>query len=209
MQWVQPIALATLVLLAPAHGQNAMPRQAVDTGALVEQVCAACHGLDGNSRRADVPSLAGQAALYLDRQLQAFAAQGGQRANGIMGAIAVNLNADEMRRVSVYYARQTFQPTPSVEAPPTNRDAGEKIFAAGLPAKGVASCASCHGTRGEGLPDLFPRLAGQRASYLRQQLRDFRSGRRTSDPGAMMRALAARLSDRDIDEVASYAALLN
>lgn len=209
MQWTRLLALAWLGLLTPAFGQNAMPRQPVATGALVEQVCAACHGLDGNSTRAGVPSLAGQAAPYLEGQLHAFAAQGGQRDNGIMGAIAINLSADEMRRVSVHYARQSLRPAPPVEVRRRDRDAGEKIFAAGLPGKGVASCASCHGSRGQGLPPVFPRLAGQNASYLDEQLRNFRSGSRTSDPNAMMRALAARLSDRDIAAVASYAALLH
>ncbi|MEO7057347.1 MAG: c-type cytochrome [Caldimonas sp.] len=208
MQWERLLAAACLGVLLPAHGQDAMPRQPVATGALVEQVCAACHGVDGKASRPDVPLLAGQTAPYLERQLRAFAAQGGQRENGVMGAIAVNLSSDEIRRVSLHYARQTLPAAPPVAAPPPSRDAGERIFTAGLPGKGVASCASCHGVRGEGLPDLFPRLAGQHAGYLREQLRNFRAGRRTSDPGAMMRALAARMTDRDIDAVARYASLL-
>ncbi len=184
-----------------------MPHQPIATGALVQQVCAACHGIGGNSTRAGVPALAGQVQAYLEGQLHAFAAQGRQRADGVMGAIAVNLNADEMKRVSTYYARQPLRPT----SPDVSRKAvrtGEKLFFAGRPAEGVPSCASCHGMRGQGLPDLFPRLAGQHAVYLAEQLRDFRSGRRTSDPRAVMRELAARLSDRDIDSVATFAASL-
>ncbi len=202
------LAFAFTGLTMSAQGQDAMPHQPVATAALVQQVCAACHGLDGNSRRAGVPSLAGQVQAYLEGQLHAFAAQGDLRANGVMGAIAVNLNADEMKRVSIHYAHQSLRPTKPVDAPRWIRRAGEKIFYAGLPAKGVASCASCHGTRAQGLPDLFPRLAGQHAAYVAEQLRHFRSGRRTSDPHAMMRNLAARLSDRDIDAVATFVASL-
>ncbi len=191
-----------------ARAQDAMPRQPMATDTLVREVCAPCHGLDGNSTRPDVPSLAGQVQAYLESQLHAFAAQGGQRANGVMGAIAVNLGADEMKRAAIYFARQPLRPSGLADAPRRERADAAKLFNAGLPRKGVASCASCHGTSGQGLPDLFPRLAGQHASYLAEQLRQFRAGSRSSDPKAMMRKLAAGLSDREIDAVSSYASLL-
>ena len=179
------------------------------TDTLIRQVCAACHGLDGNSARADVPSLAGQVEAYLEGQLHVFAAQGNQRPNGVMGAIAVNLSADEMKQAAVYFARQTLRPTTFVDASRQARADGQKIFFAGLPDKGVASCASCHSTRGEGLPGMFPRLAGQQESYIAEQLRHFRAGSRTSDPRAMMRNLAAHLSDHEIDAVSTYVARLH
>ncbi|MDQ6627802.1 MAG: cytochrome c4 [Pseudomonadota bacterium] len=202
------LSLALLGLAASVRAQDAMPRQPVATAALVTQVCAACHGVDGNSTRPDVPSLAEQVQPYLEGQLRAFAAQGGQRANGVMGAIAVNLSADEMKRVAVYFARQRLRPAAPGEVSRSDLDRGERIFFTGLPAKGVASCASCHGARGEGLPDLFPRLAGQGERYIAEQLHNFRAGTRTSDPRAMMRSLAGHLSDRDIDVVSKYVSLL-
>ena len=181
-----------------------MPHQPTATAPLVRQVCAPCHGLDGNSPRADVPSLAGQVEAYLEAQLHAFAAQGEQRPNGVMGAIAVDLSAEEMKRAAVYFSRQPLRPPDFVDAAGRGRAEGEKLFFAGAPRKGVASCASCHGTRGEGLPDLFPRLSGQHEPYLVEQLRQFRAGNRTSDPRAMMRELAAHLSDLEIDAVSKY-----
>lgn len=201
-----PLAIAVLAAVPMARAQQAMPQQPVATHQLVAQVCAACHGHDGNSPRDEVPSLAGQVDAYLDGQLHAFAAQGGKRVSGVMGAIAVNLSADEMKRLATYFSQQTLRPTPSADAPLTKR--GEQLFFAGLPANGVAACASCHGVRGEGLPDLFPRLAGQHVQYVVMQLQYFRAGRRTSDPRAMMRDLAAHLSDRDIEAVAEYVASL-
>jgi len=202
------LAGALFAMFISAKAQNAMPQQPTQTLALVQQVCAACHGLDGNSTRAGVPSLAGQVEAYLERQLHVFAAQGEQRPNGVMGAIAVNLSADGMKRTSAYFARQPLRPPPGVTPPRQGGAEGRKIFDAGLPLKGVASCASCHGARGEGLPDRFPRLAGQHAPYIAEQLRHFRDGSRTSDPQAAMRNVAARLSDREIDEVSQYVALL-
>ncbi|MEO8925040.1 MAG: c-type cytochrome [Caldimonas sp.] len=192
-----------------------MPKQPIATGPLVAAVCAACHGVDGNSQRPGVPSLAGQIQPYLEGQLHAFAAQGEQRVSGVMGAIAVNLSADEMKQLATYYARQQLRPATLLEVAPRVRAAtsrrhghGEKLFFEGLPKKGVASCASCHGGRAEGLSDLFPRLAGQHESYLAEQLRRFRARTRTTDPRAMMRKVSARLTDRDIEAVSRYLALL-
>lgn len=192
-----------------AQAQNAMPHQPVATSALVHQVCAPCHSADGNSLRPEVPSLAGQVEAYLEGQLHAFAAQGGQRTNGVMGAIAVNLSADEMKRASNYFARQPLRLAASDGLRRRQRFEGERIYNAGLPARGVASCASCHGTRAQGLQDAFPRLAGQHAPYVAAQLQHFRAGTRTSDPNAMMRKVAAPLSNGDIDAVSAYVAWLH
>lgn len=199
---------AMMTMVATAHAQDAMPHQPVATAALVGQVCAACHGLDGNSTQPEVPSLAGQVEPYLERQLHAFAEQGGQRANGVMGAIAVNLSADEMRRVSDYFARQPLRPTRFVDTAHRGRADGRKIYLSGLARKNVASCASCHGTGGNGLAEMFPRLSRQHAPYIAEQLRHFRAGSRTSDPDAMMRIVAARLTDSEIDAVSSYVSRL-
>jgi cytochrome c553 len=49
-------------------------------------------------------------------------------------------------------------------------------------------------------------LAGQFAEYTTAQLRAFRTGERANDPNRMMRAVAERLSDREIAAVADYIA---
>ncbi len=208
MRAAHSLLVALVSLGTAATAQDAMPHEPLAAGPLVRQVCAACHGIDGNSTRPEIPSLAGQIAPYLDGQLHAFAAQGRQRANGVMGAMAVNLSADEMRRVSDYFAHQPLRPSSFIDAPRRDRADGEELFFAGIPKNDVPSCASCHGMRGEGLPDLFPRLAGQQARYTSEQLRHFRDGSRSSDPHAMMRKVAANLSDHDIDAVSIFVARL-
>ncbi|MEO6835456.1 MAG: c-type cytochrome [Candidatus Tumulicola sp.] len=200
------VALAAMVASGFALAQDEMAKKPVATRQLVANVCAACHGIDGNGREGRYPSLAGQGEAYLEGQLHAFAAQGGQRVSGVMGAIAVNLTPDQMKRVADYFSRQRLRPAALVETPLARR--GETIFFGGVPSKGVASCATCHGVHGEGMPDLFPRLAGQHRQYLAEQLRRFRDGSRTSDPEAMMRKVAGPLSDREIDAVSQYLALL-
>ena len=64
-----------------------------------------------------------------------------------------------------------------------------------------AVCASCHGPNGNSVNPDWPRLAGQSAVYIAEQLRLFRSGVRNNP---VMKPLAATLSDQDIDDLAVY-----
>jgi cytochrome c553 len=70
----------------------------------------------------------------------------------------------------------------------------------------VPACAGCHGPGGAGIPAQYPRLSGQFAEYIAAQLKLFRDGARSNDPNGMMRGVAARMSERDIQAVAQYAA---
>ncbi|WP_246506581.1 c-type cytochrome [Kistimonas asteriae] len=76
-------------------------------------------------------------------------------------------------------------------------------IAAGKAKSGL--CAGCHGSAGISGNDLWPNLAGQKVGYLKNQLKLFRSGKR-SDP--MMAGISKSLSDQDIDNLASYYASL-
>ena len=73
----------------------------------------------------------------------------------------------------------------------------------------VQTCAACHGDRGQGNPALgAPRLAGQQADYLLQQLQGFKEGRRGYDAsdshGAQMRAVVASLDEADFAPLAQH-----
>jgi cytochrome c553 len=83
---------------------------------------------------------------------------------------------------------------------------GQQIYRGGIAAKGVAACASCHGPSGAGIPAQFARVAAQYSEYSAAQLQAFRTGERANDPGKMMRAIAARLSDQEIRSVSEYMA---
>ncbi len=190
-------------VLAQTETQTIARSPIVDARLIVTQVCAACHGADGNSIGGAIPSLAQQGADYLYDQLLQFAAQGHRRANGVMGAMAVNLTPQEMRSLADYFSYQTLKPTPPDMSSTTR---GKSIYLGGIPGKNVPACASCHGSGAEGLAPAFPRLAGQHAPYIVIQLRQFRSGSRASDPRALMRTLSAKMSDAEMDAVAHYVA---
>ena len=77
-------------------------------------------------------------------------------------------------------------------------------FATGKAASGEAKaalCSACHGPNGNSANPVWPRLAGQSAVYVAEQLRLFRSGVRDNP---VMKPLAAALSDQDINDLAVY-----
>lgn len=168
---------------------------------IATQVCAACHGADGNSAAAANPHLAGQHAEYLAKQLQDLKANK-ERKNAVMMGMSANLSDEDMRDVAAHYASQKPKPTVA-----KNKDllaAGQKLYRGGNGATGVPACSSCHGPTGAGIPAQYPRLAGQFADYTQTQLKAFRSGERANDQNQMMRMVAARMTDKEIAAVAEY-----
>jgi cytochrome c553 len=175
---------------------------------IATQVCAACHGADGNSTAPANPKLAAQHPDYLAKQLANFkpgaAGKPAERENAIMAGFAAALSPDDMRNVAAFYGAQKLIPEKARNK--NTVELGQKIFRAGIADRGIAACAGCHGPRGEGIPGQFPALAGQYADYIDAQLKAFRSGARANDPNRMMRMTAAHMSDAEMKAVADYIA---
>lgn len=72
-------------------------------------------------------------------------------------------------------------------------------------ARAAAACAVCHGPQGLSMQPHVPHLAGQPEIYLVEQLRNYRSGKRTHE---VMGVIAKPLSDQDIDNLAQWYASL-
>ncbi|MFP3243691.1 MAG: c-type cytochrome [Paraburkholderia sp.] len=179
--------------------------------AIAAQVCASCHGADGNSTGGAYPKLAGQHPEYLVKQLMDFKTQPGAkqpaRNNAIMAGMAAALSNQDMVNVAAYFAAQT--PKPGYAHDKNTVALGQKIYRAGIAERAVPACASCHGPTGQGIPVQYPRLSGQWAEYTVAQLNAFTQGagaRNNSDP---MHTIASRLSDSDIKAVADYIAGLH
>ena len=170
---------------------------------IASQVCAACHGPDGNSPLPVNPKIAGQPAAYLAKQLRDFKANK-DRKNPIMLGMATPLSAADMRDVAAHYAAQ--KPRPGAAQDKDLVALGQKLYRGGNPASGLPACAACHGPNGSGMPALYPRLAGQHADYTAAQIKAFRSNERANDGNQTMRMIAARMTDQEVAAVAQYAA---
>ena len=192
---------------AGAAAQGAAKPDTAKAQSIATQVCAACHAADGNSVAPANPKLAGQIPEYLYKQLVNFKPRPGKKAerdNAVMLGMVMNLADADMKNLAAYYAGQTLKP--AVASDKELAALGQKLWRGGNAATGVPACAGCHGPAGAGIPAQYPRLAGQYAEYLEQQLAAFTSGSRANDPKGMMRGVAARLSEREIKALAQYAA---
>tara|TARA_R110002072_G_scaffold47597_2_gene130768 strand:+ start:41988 stop:42599 length:612 start_codon:yes stop_codon:yes gene_type:complete len=173
----------------------------VEAGKNSSVMCAACHGADGNSAIPNFPKLAGQGEKYLLKQLKDI--KTGKRVVMEMTGMLAAFSDQDIENLAAYYAAQTGTPG---QAKKDLVEAGEILYRVGNPATQVAACAACHGPTGKGVElAAFPALSGQHADYTATQLKKFRSGERANDGDTrMMRSVSARLSDKEIEAVASY-----
>ena len=174
----------------------------VSDGQTKSAVCAACHGVDGNSITAEWPSLAGQHAAYTVKQLRAY--QTGERDDVLMNNFAAGLSEQDMLDLAVYYEAQTIIPG---GADPALVSLGESIYRSGIPERGVVACIACHGPSGRGNPlASYPMLQGQHATYTANTLRAYAAGTRRSDAtlNQMMRTITALLLEDELLAVSSY-----
>ncbi|HET7202194.1 MAG TPA: c-type cytochrome [Steroidobacteraceae bacterium] len=194
--------VAALGLVAAlAWGGTAAAAGNLEAGQAKSATCMACHGADGNSANPEWPHLAGQHAGYVVKQLKHFKAA--ERNNPLMMPMAMILSDQDMEDLSVYFSTQT--PRPTGETEPSKLRLGERVYRAGNVENGVPACAGCHGPSGAGIAGAnYPRIGGQHGTYAAIQLRAYKSGARATDPNSMMRAVAGKLTEEEIDAVSSY-----
>jgi cytochrome c553 len=162
------------------------------------EACSGCHGEDGNATAPLFPKLAGQHASYLARQLSDYRAQ--KRIDPTMNAMAESLSDADIADLSAYFTQFKIK---AENGEPSAL--GEKVYRAGDPSRDVPACAGCHSPSGAGNPaSVYPALGGQYSAYISKTLRDYRGGERTNDPNEIMRTIASRLSEDEINAVSDY-----
>ena len=186
--------LAAALMILP----GARPAYGADFEAIRKkgEVCAACHGPDGNSTNPVVPSLAGQPKQFITTQLVMF--REGIRKDPVMSAQSANLSNADIDDLGTYFSERALVAS------------GESSASdAAVSGRGLAErfkCVQCHGPALMGQQHI-PRLAGQQAEYLRAQLRGFKASTRFDMDGNMTSA-AQPLSDADIEILVNYLASL-
>ncbi|MEO6321406.1 MAG: c-type cytochrome [Polaromonas sp.] len=180
-------ASAWLALL-PASAQE----PDLEAGRTKAQVCAACHGADGNSTAGNFPNLAGQTWRYIYIQLKDF--KEGRRTDPVMSPMASPLSRQDMIDIANFYAAQPAKPSRF-----KSDDAKVRL---GKAKADETLCAMCHlgGFSGQ---NEIPRVAGQQYDYVIKQLKDFKARTRTNDAGNMT-SVAQTLSEADIENLAHY-----
>ena len=101
MNRILPAVLAVVAAIA------AGPAAAADVEAgkkKAQEVCAACHNMDGISTIADYPKLAGQYPEYMAKALRDY--KSGARKNPIMAGMAAPLTPKDIDNLAAYYAAQ-------------------------------------------------------------------------------------------------------
>ncbi|BDR14883.1 cytochrome c4 [Vibrio sp. STUT-A11] len=179
----------------------------IEAGKAKSQTCVACHGADGNSAIAMYPKLAGQHAKYLEKQLQDLKlgmTSGGKqgRYDPVMSGMAMPLSDEDIADLSAYYASL---PTSENSTPEDVVEKGKVLYTAGDAERGLTACIACHGARGNGTElSGFPKISGQHADYIKAQLTKFRDASRGNDMNAMMRDIAKKMTDEDIEVLSQY-----
>ena len=180
------LLLGLLGMLAKASAQD------LEAGKAKAQVCAACHGADGNAPAPIFPNLAGQTWRYLYIQLKDF--KEGKRVNALMTPMVESLSRQDMINIANFYAAQPVKPSPF--------KAEEAKIKLGKAKSDETLCTMCHLGAFAGQNEV-PKVAGQQYDYIVQQLRDFNARKRTNDAGSMT-SVAQTLSEADIENLAHY-----
>lgn len=190
--------LASVPMLA--HAQLVGDAEAGEQKAAV---CAACHGMDGNSQVPIWPKLAGQHEEYATRQSILIREQ--KRNVPEMYPIVAGMSDQELADISAYFEQQTLQPGVADE---TLVELGEAVYQSGNAETGVPACAACHGPSGAGILGAhYPRLSGQHADYTAKRLNAYRDGVNNGEDDAysnIMVAVSKNLSDEEIEALSSY-----
>ena len=173
-----------LPALPPAPAE-ASSDAAYREGAEVAASCTGCHGENGFSTTAGVPSLAGQQPVYLMISTQEYA--NGSRGHAEKEAMLQGLGEIDIEKMAMYFASQA----PQKREPPSFGDprAGEPL---------TAICGSCHGARGVSQDPMVPNLAGQEPTYLVNAIRAYRSNERSHED------MVADKSDEEIASIAAF-----
>jgi cytochrome c553 len=167
---------------------------------LATQICSSCHGPGGNSISPTFPKLAAQQKPYLVAQIKAFRekTRGEQEAHDYMLGMATLIDDATADALGDYFAKQP--PPPPVVGDMALIAQGKKLFEQGIPERGVAACATCHGAAALG-SGIFPRLAGQHAEYVLRQLNVIQTRLRQSP---VMHGIIKDLKPDEMKAVAAF-----
>ena len=198
------IAIAILAMGGCLAATEPQASERSDTqGAALSNViakCDGCHGPRGDSTSTATPRLNGQQAGYIAARLRSLRDPTRQtpHATHAMFSTSSNVGDETIDALAKHYAGQA--PTPAQGRGPLAAE-GRKLYANGGGER-IPACQSCHGAAGQGT-ETAPRLAGQHADYLTDQMDAFVVMNRVNDP---MQTHPWFITNRQIKALVSYLA---
>lgn len=157
------------------------------------QLCAACHGDDGNSTNPQLPSIAGQPKLFIETQLVLFREE--LRKSEQMLPVVKGMKDAEIVKLAEHFSKL---PARGMESGPADKALTQR----GSQKAKELRCGICHLSDFRG-QNQVPRLAGQRETYLAGEMRAYRDGKR-SGGDTIMAATLYGVSDADIRALAHF-----
>jgi cytochrome c553 len=203
------LSVAALVGFASVcHAQSAV--NAPDTSAVANApsiaTCVACHGAFGAGTVTGGPRLAGKDPDYLAHALSMFKA--GTRASAVMQTVAHNLSDSDIRELAIFFSEQNPPLAEGTPPPQSLVIAGKQLAEMGAGSE-VPACFSCHAAGGKGNGARFPGIAGEPEAFVVARLHEFQARAKEKTPAAgSMTAVAATLTDQQIEEAAAYLSLI-
>lgn len=177
--------------------------QGVDLQSAIK-TCVSCHGENGSAPVNPAwPKLAGQNINYFTKEMLDFrlGAKSG-RFNPVMQEISAPISNQVLEDLAQYYSNL---PATLGAAKPDLVAKGQQLYRGGDLQKGIPACMACHDPQGLGNPPAaFPLLSGQNADYVIAQLEAFHDGSRSNDLNHMMRDIARKMNEQEMQAVASY-----
>ena len=215
---VTPMPEEAQVQVAPLEIDlsKALPGDAA-AGEQKAQVCAACHGADGNSAIEMYPRLAGQSERYIAQQLALIAS--GQRTEGMVAVMlpfVEGMTPQDMRDLGAYFATQKSGAGVADDAEVADGtyagmkfyEIGQALYRGGDAKRGIPACMACHGPNGAGNPGpAYPHIGGQHAAYTAQRLQHYQAGQtQETDPThfRIMEQVTHSLTEQEIQALSSY-----
>jgi len=161
---------------------------AISAGRAAATGCGGCHGEDGISTTAGMPSLIGLDPKYFVAAINAY--KGGQRKHDMMKTLVSGLSEAEINNIALFYALE--KPGKAKTPAPGNVAAGKTA---------AAGCVGCHGEGGVSGNPSTPSLAGQEAQYFIDAMRAYKDGSRSD---ATMKGPASSIDEATAKNLAAY-----
>lgn len=182
-RWLRYGAIA--FFMCTAHAQPPQERLAA---------CAACHGADGNSTKAGVPSIAGQPKIYLENYL--VLTREGLRGDDEMRKLLLGVKDPEIIALANYYT--------ALPPRPETGPGDSALLKRGRQVAQQNRCGICHRPDFRGQQQM-PRLAGQREDFLFHIMIAYQRNR---VPGGdtMMAAVLYGIPEEDVKALAHFLA---